>query len=66
MLKEELIRSQIQIRNINQDPQMSGMFKYAMVPGNNIIGKKSADFDPSVPLSGVAIANKHCVLEYNK
>jgi hypothetical protein len=45
---------------------MSGMFKYAMVPGNNIIGKKSADFDPSVPLSGVAIANKHCVLEYNK
>ena len=66
MLKEELIRSQIQIRNINQDPQMSGMFKYAMVPGKNMIGKKTVDFDPSVPLSGVAIATKHCILEYNQ
>jgi hypothetical protein len=45
---------------------MSGMFKYAMVPGNNIIGRKTADFEPSVPLSGVAIANKHCILEYNQ
>jgi len=44
---------------------MSGMFKYAMVSGKNVIGKKTADYDPSVPLSGVAIAAKHCVLEYN-
>jgi hypothetical protein len=45
---------------------MSGMFKYAMVRGNNIIGRKTADFEPSVPLSGVAIAIKHCTLEYNE
>lgn len=44
---------------------MSGMFKYAMKLGNNFIGKKTAEFEPSVPLSGVAIANKHCNLEYN-
>lgn len=44
---------------------MSGMFKYAMVPGKNFIGRKTADFEPSVPLSGVAIAIKHCILEFD-
>ena len=44
-----------QLRNINQDPAMSGMFKYAMNEGKNIIGKKQGDYEPDITISGVGI-----------
>lgn len=44
--QEDRLKSIPQIRNINQDPQMSGMFKYALVYGDNVVGKKSGDYEP--------------------
>lgn len=41
---ENRLKSIPQIRNINQDPQMSGMSKYAFITGDNVIGKRSSDF----------------------
>jgi hypothetical protein len=64
--QEDRLKSVPQIRNINQDPQMSGMFKYALVYGDNVIGKKLGDFEPQVILSGVGIAGKQCTLNYNE
>ena len=47
-----------QIRNINQDPSMSGMIKYALNEGDNYVGKKNNDFTPAIAIQGVGIANK--------
>ena len=47
-----------QIRNINQDPAMSGMLKFAFAEGETHIGKKNAEYSPHVLLSGVGIDNK--------
>ena len=54
-----------QIRNINQDPSMSGMIKFALNEGDNYIGKKNAEFTPSIAIQGVGIANKQCCLNFN-
>ena len=54
-----------QIRNLNQDPSMSGMIKYALNEGDNYIGKKNAQFEPHILISGPGIANKHSLLNYN-
>ena len=55
-----------QIRNINQDPSMSGFFKYAFNSGETHIGKKNAEYSPQILLTGVGIANKQCTLVYNE
>lgn len=44
---------------------MSGMVKYALNEGDNYIGKKNAQFTPSISLQGVGIANKQCCLNFN-
>ena len=44
---------------------MSGMVKYALNEGDNYVGKKNAQFTPSIALQGVGIANKQCCLNYN-
>ena len=63
--QEERLKSTPQIRNINQDQAMSGMFKFALPDGDSYIGKKNKDFTPQVPLSGVGIANKQCSINYD-
>ena len=35
---------------------MSGMIKYALNEGDNYVGKKNAEFTPSISLQGVGIA----------
>ena len=47
-----------QLRNINQDPSMSGMFKYAFKAGENVIGKKQQGNEPAISLAGVGIAQR--------
>jgi len=37
---------------------MSGMIKFALNEGDNFIGKKNADFTPSIAIQGVGVANK--------
>ena len=44
---------------------MSGMIKYALNEGDNFIGKKNAEFTPSIQIQGVGIANKQCCLNFN-
>lgn len=44
---------------------MSGMIKYALNEGDNYVGKKNAEFNPSISIQGVGIANKQCCLNYN-
>ena len=44
---------------------MSGMVKYALNEGDNYIGKKNAEFSPSISIQGVGIANRQCCLNYN-
>ena len=47
-----------QIRNLNQDPSMSGMFKYALIQGDSHIGKKNADYTPHVKVQGAGLTSK--------
>jgi len=54
-----------QIRNINQDPNLSGMFKFALNEGDNFFGKKTATFEPAIALSGAGIAVQHALINYN-
>ena len=65
LAKEARLKTTPQIRNINQDPSMSGMIKYALNEGDNYIGKKNQQFTPSISLQGVGIANKQCCLNFN-
>ena len=65
LAKESRLKTTPQIRNINQDPSMSGMIKYALNEGDNYVGKKNADFTPSIALQGVGIAIKQCCLNFN-
>ena len=44
---------------------MNGIIKYALNEGDNYIGKKNAQFTPSIAIQGVGIANKQCCLNYN-
>jgi len=53
------------LKNINADPSMTGMFKKAFREGQNVIGKTSKEFTPDITISGVGIANRHCVITYN-
>jgi len=39
-MKESKLKDLPQLKNINQDPQMSGVYKYYMKDGENTIGKK--------------------------
>ena len=45
---------------------MSGMFKYALQDGENIIGKKIGDYEPNISLSGVGIHKQQCLLTYDQ
>jgi UDP-N-acetyl-D-mannosaminuronic acid transferase (WecB/TagA/CpsF family) len=63
--KESKLKDIPQLRNINQDPSMSGFFKYALREGDNSIGKKIGDFEPDVVISGVGIAKEQCKIIYN-
>ena len=54
------------LKNINSDPSMSGMIKKAMRHGHNVIGKISKDFEPDIVISGVGIAVKHCIINYDE
>lgn len=53
-----------QLRNINQDPQMSGMTKYPFTDGDNKIGKKTPEFTPTIAIKGSGIAMEHCLVNY--
>lgn len=44
---------------------MTGMFKKAMKPGENIIGKNNKEFTPDIMISGVGISGRHCVIVYD-
>lgn len=51
-----MLKTVPQIRNINQDPQMSGMTKHAMKDGDNSVGKSSENFTPEIAIKGSGIA----------
>jgi len=53
------------LRNINQDPQMSGMVKIPFKEGDNVIGKKDANFKPAVVMSGAGVAKVQGIINYN-
>ena len=63
--KEAKLKTTPQIRNINQDPSMSGMIKYPLNEGDNYVGKQNASFTPTISLQGVGISNKQCNFIYN-
>ena len=44
---------------------MNGLFKYALIEGDSVFGKKNADYTPHVTLTGVGIHNKQCTINYN-
>lgn len=60
-----LLKTRPQIRNINQDPQMSGMYKQSLREGENVCGKKTKDYEPAIVVKGVGIASHQCALVYN-
>ena len=64
-LNDQKLSTTPQLRNINQDPNLSGMFKFAFNDGDNFIGKKTQKFQPAVQLSGAGIAVQHCLINYN-
>lgn len=53
------------LKNINSDPQMTGMFKKVLKEGENVIGKETKELKPDVRISGVGIANRHCTLMFD-
>lgn len=55
---DERLKTTAQLRNINQDETMSGMQRFALIEGENFIGKKNSKFTPQIKLSGVGIDNK--------
>ena len=61
----ELLKTTPHILNINADPTMTGMIKKAFSQGENVIGKQTKDFQPDVAISGVGIANRHCVVTFD-
>lgn len=44
---------------------MTGMFKQAMNDGENVIGKANKEYTPDIKISGVGIANRHCIIKYD-
>ena len=44
---------------------MTGMFKKPFNDGENVIGKQSKDYKPDISISGVGIANRHCIIAYD-
>ena len=62
---EQRLQTTPQIKNINQDPNLSGMFKFALNEGDNFIGKKTSTFEPAIALSGAGIAMQHALINYN-
>ena len=45
---------------------MTGMFKAPLNDGQTIIGKVTKEYSPHVKISGVGIANRHCLIEYDQ
>jgi len=45
---------------------MSGMSKFALIDGDNKIGKKTDSSTPEVPLKGSGIAPEHCKINFNQ
>ena len=63
--ESELMNILPHLKNINSDPSMSGMIKKAMKDGSNFMGKENKDFTPDIPINGVGITNKHCLIKYD-
>jgi hypothetical protein len=63
--KLELLKELPQLRNINQDPLMSGISKYYMLEGMNTVGKKQGDYEPNISIAGVGIHSTQCTLDYS-
>mmetsp|Transcript_31758 Transcript_31758/g.48713 ORF Transcript_31758/g.48713 Transcript_31758/m.48713 type:complete len:524 (-) Transcript_31758:1087-2658(-) len=63
--EQEMLMNTPHLKNINADPSMTGMIKKAMLDGDTTIGKETKDYTPDLPISGVGIANRHCVIQYN-
>ena len=54
------------LKNINQDPIMSGKIKCLMKNGHNSIGKKDpSGADVSVLLTGAGIQFNHAIINYD-
>jgi hypothetical protein len=43
---------------------MSGMSKYPMKDGDNVVGKNIGDSQPTVMIKGSGIAAQHCVIHF--
>jgi len=63
--EQEMLESTPHIQNINSDPSMTGMVKKAFYDGENTIGRETKDYSPNLVISGVGIANRHCIIVYD-
>jgi hypothetical protein len=54
------------LKNINQDPIMSGKIKKTMINGNNIIGKKDPNSEVRLELAGMGVVQNHALVEYDE
>lgn len=52
--------------NINSDPTMTGKVKKGFNDGENVVGKQTKDWTPDIIISGVGIAARHCVLQFDE
>ncbi|XP_074078412.1 kinesin-like protein KIF14 [Macrotis lagotis] len=49
--------------NLNEDPQLSEMLLYMIKEGKTTVGKYKPNSDHDIQLSGVLIADDHCIIE---
>ncbi|XP_077188891.1 kinesin-like protein KIF14 isoform X2 [Paroedura picta] len=50
--------------NLNEDPQLSEMLLYMIKEGQTTVGKCRPNSGHDIPLSGVLIADDHCVIKH--
>ena len=55
-------RTQPHLRNINEDPQLSGLVRHVIAEGASTVGRATKDGSgPAIALGGVSIAPEHAV-----
>lgn len=51
------------LTNLHPDEMMNNRIIFRIKEGENVIGKSSKDYKPTIPLGGVGIATKHVILQ---
>ncbi|CDW74930.1 chromosome-associated kinesin klp1 [Stylonychia lemnae] len=63
--EEEELRNKPHLKNINQDPIMSGKIKCVFKDGMNSVGKRDPNGEVALQLAGAGIVIKHCQIQYD-